>query len=76
MEIIESFLFILFAELFLTLYSIHSSRGKSTTAGVFAMLNTMLYCLNIENIIQNYWCIISAMAGAFIGTFISVKLSK
>lgn len=76
MKEFESFIFILFGELFLTLFAIHSSKGKSITASIFAALNTMLYCLNIENIIVNKWCIASAMLGALIGTFMVVKFVK
>jgi uncharacterized membrane protein YfcA len=76
MKILESFLFILLAELFLTFYAIHSAKGKGTTAGIFAALNTLLYCMNIQNIIIDNWCIASSMVGAFLGTWISVKISK
>lgn len=72
----ESFILIFFAELFLTIYSIYSNKGKATKASIFAALNTVLYCLNIDAIIKDNWCILFAALGAFVGTFITVNFFK
>ena len=69
----ESFIFILIAELLLTLYSIHSSKGNKQKAAICAGLNTILYCMNIDNLIRDNWCILFAAIGAYVGTWISVK---
>lgn len=71
-----SFIFIFFAELFLTLYAIKASEYKIHPAALFATLNTILYCMNIENIVQDKWCILFAAFGAYIGTWVSIKISK
>lgn len=74
-QILESFFLILFAEIFLTLFAIHAAKGKPMSASIFAALNTLLYCMNIENIIVDHWCIAAACAGAFAGAWISIKIS-
>ena len=70
---LESFILIFFAELFLTFYSIHSNKGNAVKAGIFAIMNTILYCLYIDAIIKDGWCILFAAMGAFVGTIVSVK---
>ncbi len=75
MVYIESFLFIFFAELFLTFYTIYSNKSQVHNAGIFAGFNTILYCLNIENIIVNRWCILVAAIGAYAGTYVSIKIA-
>lgn len=75
-EIFESFLFMFFAELFLTFYVISSAKGQAIKGSTFASLNTALYCLNIQNVIINYWCIFASMIGAFLGTYLSTHLTK
>ncbi len=71
-----SFGFIFFAECFLTFYAIKASQHKSHAASVFAALNTLLYCMNIENIITDNWCIFFSVVGAYCGTRASVFISK
>lgn len=75
-EIILSFFYVMLAELFLTFYAIYSSREKANIAGIFAALNTLLYCMNIQNVIINNYCIAASAFGAYIGTVLCIIINK
>lgn len=76
LKYLSSFVYMFFAEMLLTLYAIKAAEHKPHPAAFFAAMNTFVYCMNIENIIHNNWCILFSMFGAYAGTVASISISK
>lgn len=75
-----SFLMLFCAEICSTLHGIFLMQGKKYLVALFGGISSVLWCIKIVVVMNNYLTIITAFAGAYLGTltafYIGKKLNK
>lgn len=74
-EILTAFFGMMILDIAFALYVIAAAANKAHIASLWAVLILLLNGVVILAYIDNNWMLVPAGAGAYVGTFIAIKLS-
>jgi hypothetical protein len=76
MKFLFIFILVIFVDFIWTACIFHISKNNAIKASFYSVLLTLIGNIVTIIYVEDHWMIIPSALGAFIGTFLSVKLNK
>jgi hypothetical protein len=65
-----------FTDVFWTLLVLKTAQGRKLSAAIFSVILVFLSAVTITSFVENYWYVIPAALGAFLGTYVTVRRDR